>query len=951
MNANKYYWIKPIFAVTSLIGMYSQMFAQDDVSADEVFELSPFDVQAGDDKGYEAQNTLSGTRLNTAMKDLGITLTTVTEQFWEDTAFSSVNDMLIFTPGAEKSDTQFGDGNARAQYWGDNTVFRGIQTENIVRNYFRTNIPSDTFNATRIEFSRGPNSVLFGVTRDTAGLVNRMTQDAIFANTNLYRNRIDEHGSLRHELNFNRVLVEGKLAVRGAFLKEDQEHWIKPGYQDQNREYYALQYKPIEKLSIKLRIETLDWDRGAVDPSIHRDEVTPWINGGKQGISVAASDDPNSIVYPAGIERLTNQNQYALVQGSDGSAKMMNLRNFAKGARNNLITGAPAALPVDFLPLDFNAFGVAGNQHFKGHNAQAVVQYKVNDKIHLEYAGNTESLDYEFIAGGNNRLFVDANSTLDDGVTPNPDFGNYYAFSQLSFFLDQQRYLRGHRLAGSLSHDFAENDGKAWLGKHDFVAVYEQNTDEFYWDRQRLVNMTPRPGSRANSDTSNNVDNWARIITYVDPVAGTWSGPTDSRDFQRMLNEIPGNDYQWQNQRNNNTVNRTEIDSTLFVWQSRFWNGRIVPTVGWREDNLTQYNKAQPIPFPRAFAREQGYVFDEAGSAPHPDTTNKGIVFHAIENAGPLDYLALFYNESNSFAVQNFGELVDGSSAPAKTGDSQSYGFRFGAFDGKTSGSFTIFDVTANNDTFRNNDINNPMGDLFDLIGRDDLDDANRNDLRSLTSEGWEFQMTANLTENWRLMFGVDHYKTLDTDVAPVTQRLIAENRSSWLADPNALIPDNPNITAQEAFDNMTLALDLLLAEAGGFKNNERRYKSTLLTNYTFSEGPLKGFGVGGNMVWRDKAAIGFPFRNDPELGLVPDVNNPFFGGELFNVSLNASYGRKLLKDRVDWKIQLNLRNIGDEDPFITQRVAPESNPSVGIVSRMSRGNPQTWVLTNTFKW
>lgn len=947
-------WLKALAAVLTLGIAGGQAQEADE---DDIFVLSPFEVSVEGDQGYEAQNTLSGTRLNTPFRDLGLTVTALTEEFWEDTAFSSVNEMLIFTPGAERSDTQQGDGNARDQYWGDNTRFRGIQIENIVRNQFRTNIPSDTFNATRFEFSRGPNSVLFGVTRDTAGFINRTTQDAVFYDSNLYRNRIDEWGSWRHELNVNRVLVDDKLAIRGAFLLEDKETWIRPGFQDQERSYLAIQYRPIEKLSIKFRAEDFDWVRAAVNRSIARDEVTPWIDAGRPGLSVSSSESvPNSTYFSNSLARFSGANQWAMIQGTDGSVRMMNMRNFARGARNTLITGQPAALPVDFLPLDFDHAGASGIQMFGGHNAQGTIHFEVNEKIHLEYAANTESLDYEFIAGNNSRLYVDANTTLSDGVTPNPEFGNYYAQSQLSFFLDQQRYLRAQRLAGSLSHDFEEND-MGWLGKHDFVLMAERNVDEFYWDRRRLVNQTPQPGARPINPAANNPDNWARIITYIDPDTGSWSGPTDSRDFQRRLNEIPGNDFQWMNQPNNNTVNRTEIESFLFVWQSRWWNDRIVGTLGWREDEITQYDKRDQgntpgyVHVPRISAREQGYAFNPDLSGITPDTINRGITFHALENVGNLDSFSFFYNFSDSFAVQNFGVLLDGTQPPPRTGDSENIGIRFQAFDRKIAGSFTIFDVTAKNATFRDNTINNPMGDLFDVIGRDDLDDFNRSDTRDLTSDGWEFQVTANFTQNWRVMFGFDHYKTFDSNVAPLTQRLIEENRSAWLANPQAPLPDNENRTAQEAYDDMIIALDLLLAQAGGFKNNERRYKSTLLTNYRFTEGSLKGFALGGNVVWRDKNAVGFPFKNDPELGLIPDVNNPFIESDILNMSLHASYSKKLFKDKIDWKIQLNLRNLGDEDPFVTRRTAHADNPTVGIPDRISRGNPQEWVLTNTFKW
>ena len=953
MKALLYNWTKILIGICVFTYpfMLVQTFAQQPEDGD-VFELSPFEVDVAGDQGYEAQNTLAGTRLNTSIRDLGITITALTQEFWEDTAVSSVNDMLIFTPGAERSDTQVNDTNARTQYWGDNTRFRGVQIENIVRNQFRTNIPSDTYNASRFEFSRGTNAVLFGVTRETAGSINRTTQDAIFRDDYLYRNRIDQHGSMRHELNVNQELMDDKLAVRVALLREEQEHWIKPGFQDQDRAYLAVNFRPIENLTIKFRYEYLDWVRAAVSPSVTRDEVTPWIDAGMPGLDFSSDESVPNSAYVTGTARYTSNNQWAMIVMPDGTEQMMNMRNFARGARETLITGDVAPLPLDFLPLDWNPFGAAGIQMFGGDNAQGVIQYKVNEKIHLEYAYNTEGLDYEFIAAGNPALYVDANTTLSDGITPNPMFGEYYVNSQPTGFLNQERFLRAQRLQGTFSHDFGENEGwSRWLGKHDMVLLYEENTDEFFWTRERLVNQTPLPGARPYNPSANNPDNYARIVTYVDPATKSWAAPIDARYFQDRLNAQPGVDFQWVNQPDNNTVGKTEIDSVLFVWQSRWWKDKIVLTLGWRRDEIDSWEKVQPIPFPRATAREQGYAFNPDTSGVTPNTSNTGIVFHALENMGALSYLSFFWNESDSFAVSNWGELVNGDLPPPRTGTSESYGFRFALFEGRLAGSFTIFDVLDDNNTFRNNDINNPMGDLFDLIGRDDLDDANRNDLRSLSSEGWEFQMTANLTRNWRVMFGVDHYETRDSNVAPITQGLIEQYRSQWLADPNAPIPDNENLTAQERYDSMMTALALQLAQAGGYKENERQYKATLLTNYKFTDGPLENVSIGGNVVWRDEPALGFPWKNDPELGLIVDVENPFYGDDILNVSVHAAYERKILKGKIDWKIQLNINNIGDEDPFVTGMVASQADPSVGIVSRMSKGNPQTWVLTNTFRW
>ncbi|MFM8334296.1 MAG: hypothetical protein ACKODK_01930, partial [Opitutaceae bacterium] len=52
----------------------------------EVVELSPFQVSASADRGYLAANTLSGTRINSKIEDLGASITVVTKQQLLDNA-------------------------------------------------------------------------------------------------------------------------------------------------------------------------------------------------------------------------------------------------------------------------------------------------------------------------------------------------------------------------------------------------------------------------------------------------------------------------------------------------------------------------------------------------------------------------------------------------------------------------------------------------------------------------------------------------------------------------------------------------------------------------------------------------------------------------------------------------------------------------------------------------
>src|SRR5471030_702528 len=53
----------------------------------ETVKMSPFEVQASaKDQGYYTANTLSGTRLNSSLNDLGASITVISKQQLEDTS-------------------------------------------------------------------------------------------------------------------------------------------------------------------------------------------------------------------------------------------------------------------------------------------------------------------------------------------------------------------------------------------------------------------------------------------------------------------------------------------------------------------------------------------------------------------------------------------------------------------------------------------------------------------------------------------------------------------------------------------------------------------------------------------------------------------------------------------------------------------------------------------------
>ncbi|TVR51353.1 MAG: hypothetical protein EA425_07280 [Puniceicoccaceae bacterium] len=63
-------------------------------SDDDIYILSPFVVSTEGDRGYRATNTISGSRLNTAIKDIPMPIEVITEEFMRDVGAKNLRDSL-----------------------------------------------------------------------------------------------------------------------------------------------------------------------------------------------------------------------------------------------------------------------------------------------------------------------------------------------------------------------------------------------------------------------------------------------------------------------------------------------------------------------------------------------------------------------------------------------------------------------------------------------------------------------------------------------------------------------------------------------------------------------------------------------------------------------------------------------------------------------------------------
>lgn len=109
----------------------------------------------------------------------------------------------------------------------------------------------------------------------------------------------------------------------------------------------------------------------------------------------------------------------------------------------------------------------------------------------------------------------------------------------------------------------------------------------------------------------------------------------------------------------------------------------------------------------------------------------------------------------------------------------------------------------------------------------------------------------------------------------------------------------------------------------GSEQPEQRKYRFNGITNYRFERGALKGLNIGGAFRWEDKAILGYGIHEDETVGWIPDVDAPIYGPTEEHFDAWIGYGRKL-NSKIDWRIQLNVRNVGEKDNLVTIAVQPD---------------------------
>jgi len=225
-----------------------------DMDLDELVKVrvSPFEVTTRLDRGYRASNSVSGSRLDTPIRELPFAIQAFTETFIEDQKPRTLFDVVRYSPGVTYRSNDFNEGNANLAIRGFavSSVPQGTQ---VLRDGFVGPPILDFTNVARVELVKGPASFLYGQLAP-GGVVNVITKSPgnrlaaaaaiTYGTDEQYRLEADVTGP-----------ATSTLFYRLAASYEQDSHYWKP-YDAHSWDLApSLRWQPSEQLSVTLKYE------------------------------------------------------------------------------------------------------------------------------------------------------------------------------------------------------------------------------------------------------------------------------------------------------------------------------------------------------------------------------------------------------------------------------------------------------------------------------------------------------------------------------------------------------------------------------------------------------------------------------------------------------------------------------------------------------------------------
>lgn len=927
-------------------GFFSGLVAQEDDVETDIYEISPFQVDGSGDAGYLAGSTLAGTRLNSSLSDVAAAISPFTKEFINDIGADSVEDLLAYSNNTVRLDnTELANDNQVIEFEFQFNV-RGLPASRS-RNYFVWDVISmDNFNIERVDESRGPNSILFGV-GSAGGVINTSTKQARFTDLNEVQVMVGSNSQLRGSLDFNRVLIEDKLAIRFNAMWDEEESWRLFEFKDQKRYHFATTWRVAENTIIRGEIEWGEVIDNLARSYLGDDHVSQWIDNGMP-------------VRPASTANNAQRNNAWIVVENDNNSYFSG--NFqgpwytnVGGGAIELVNDNSSVMQNGLLAWEANPGGPDNTRDTDYTVWTAFLEQRIGDHFNIEAAYNHLETDFiQYDSGGSSYSL--RGDTQDPALNNSPanDHSGEYFYETNWTRRTRDRKSDIFRVTASYELELPDN----W-GRHRFAAMYEtQDTDaaresafEQFADAKGILFRPTAPGD-ATTNGQNRV--WRRNYitpgdfstyrtgTYNDPVSINANGTTYTNQW------FPVN----QNVQDDNVG----LDSILLSMQNFWFGGKVVTTYGYREDDIT-INKRSPKTDPVNQRIVVDYDTPPQRFSYSGGTTTLGVVVK------PTNWLSLLYNDSDNQGLPDVNRLVLPVSnfADPSDGQGKDYGLMLNLLEGRVFARIAKYESSMIGLTAFGNrgNVENPNNRILDTLLEAGLIDSTEREARDVItntytfgrdSEGTEVELTANITENWSLRMNYSETDRVQFNIMPEVLAWYPGQDAFWRSFGDAVYfnhdetgtpelgpyepPSGFNSIALES-DRIQRYLDNTTAFEGVGDQGSRSKSANVFTNYRFTSGPLKGFNLGGGLRYSGPLSVAVDL----------DSRSVIWGNSSTLFDFLMGYRTKV-NDKTDIKFQVNIRNLFDEDDYTIAGLQLD-----GRLDKIALQTPRELQFRTTFSW
>ncbi len=1010
---------------------------------DETIELSPFIVESSQDRGYVATNTLAGSRINTSLLDTPAAISVMTSEFISDIGALDLRGAMEYAVGAgNHSGDVTGTGLIENAF---NFQIRGYRDTTVTRNYFTTDLPSDSFNMDRIDVARGPNSILFGI-GGPGGIVNVTTKqartDRKFGSLTLLGGSWDLK---RAAVDYNFAAPDANFGVRVNLMAQRADGYYDFEEDDQDRGALDVVWRPTKTTTIRVNGETGKLHQNRVRPFLPYDGTISWRIFGSRQVAYGTPQNPGptpgddyfsqtngsppdpATGFPmnrtAG-HMIGNKFPLGWVALMDGplAGRVVYTGTGGEGTRWYRTSGSENQpgfnTPPQFdnesvFPRHGNIAGPGQYTDTKYSTVGLSVGQRFGRNLDVELAANrakTRGHRQRVQGYGQNYIFYDVVTTLPtftsaglyDGTIgsasgaalaaklgipyvattqgrnalnlnspiANPNVGKLMAYADPSYndWTSESEDIR-------LSANYHLDLGK--FGDHMLLAFVSRSEGEFESQNFRYGNVHP-----------NRVDPYhfvgtLPLVYHIDPFSSNMADHGIPDPFlpgalpaAQNVSGIPtssasGGPYQGGFARDEWNWGRSINDSGTLALQSRLLEDHVVLTGGVRRDKIRQWDGDDTLNEDASTGEITGVT---RATTPAIDVADTTYTAGTVIRVPKVDWLRLFANVSTNFRAQGQVELFEdealrsGRLLGPLTGEGKDFGVKLSFLKGRMNATLTRFEVSqdgARDGAFDGN-VYNYINAIWTTLRNGgpntaitDEDDPNGHhfggvDSRSQRSEGYELEITANPTPNWRVSFNISKTENTISNVGGALSAYLEKHRATWqtssgLTYDTSRSPGNlSNPGGTNTVGALVVGLDEILgyaqSEEGQIEVNNRPWNANAYTAYDFKTGWLKGLTLGA----------GVNYRGDSILGVQPatlptERSRMFQGGAYYLYNAMAAYDLKLSEKYVI-RFQLNVDNLLNNDD--KQVLASAWNPNAkALEAQYYYFRPRSYKLSATLKF